>query len=486
MSALVSSPARIASSVGAPRPGLLFPILLLAVFVAGVLASSALDGALQLAAVGTFLLALLVVPAIHAVRSGADMSGFVLVPTVISATQNLYLLLVADDVAPSALQVIIILNFVDAVLLVAILAVCRPRASTAAVPDPVADSRTVLVRRSVLVIAGLLVFTALGLVLFRAEPVAAVASFRNLVTPMLFLLIGLLASTQTRVNRYLGALAVLGACTVLFGFFELSAPQFWERAGLRHLWEAKGLGIADVRPLPANFYSSEEFDGEIVRRMVSSFADPVNFGTFLFAAFTAAMLVRSRLVMLLTAVGAVMTVSKGFFLSVLILVALWAQVYAHPVVRVLSIIVVVGAGAGFYLFTLDNSSGSTAAHVGGFTAAFVELPGHPLGRGVGNVGVLAGLFDGGSESEVQESGVGVIIAQLGIPGILLYAVFFWSVIAHARHLADARLRLGALALILGFLANATFNEVALSPNSAAPYFVALGMILGTAKRRTLE
>ncbi len=485
MSAVLVS-TRWSSSPGRARAELLLPIVLLAVFVAGVLASSALDGPLQLVAVGTFLVALLVVPAVHAVRVGADLSGFLFVPTVISATQNLYLLVVADDIAPSALQVIIILNFIDALLLVVILAVCRPRAATPAVPDPVADSRAVLVRRSVLLTAGLVVFTALGLVLFRADPVAALASFRNLVTPMLFLLIGLLASAQTRVHRYLCALAVLGAGTVLFGFFELNAPEFWQRAGLRHLWEAKGIGIGDIRPLPANFYSSEQFDGEIVRRMVSSFADPVNFGTFLFAAFIAAMLIRSRIAMLLAAVGAVMTVSKGFLLSVLILVALWAQMYAHPVIRVLAVAAVVGAGAGFYLFTLDNSSGSTAAHVGGFTAAFTELPGHPLGRGVGNVGVLAGLFDGGSDSEVQESGIGVIIAQLGVPGILLYGVFFSTLVAHARRLADPGLRLGALALVLGFLANAAFNEVALSPNSAAPYFVVIGLVLGTAERRCLE
>lgn len=218
--------------------------------------------------------------------------------------------------------------------------------------------------------------------------------------------------------------------------------------------------------------------------MVSSFADPVNFGTFLFAVFVAAMLVRSRVVMLLTVVAAALTVSKGYALSVLILVALWAQVYAHPVVRVLSIVVVLGAGAGFYAFTLDNSTGSTAAHVGGFTAAFTELPGHPLGRGVGNVGVLAGLFDGGGESEVEESGIGVVIAQLGVPGIVIYGLFFGTIIVRSHRLRDPRLRLGALALVLGFLANAAFNEVAMSPNSAAPYFVILGLLLGGAERET--
>jgi hypothetical protein len=31
----------------------------------------------------------------------------------------------------------------------------------------------------------------------------------------------------------------------------------------------------------------------------------------------------------------------------------------------------------------------------------------------------------------------------------------------------------------GFLLNAAFNEVALSPNSAAPYFIILGLVIGS-------
>ncbi|MBK0296297.1 hypothetical protein IAE22_29570, partial [Bacillus sp. S34] len=102
------------------------------------------------------------------------------------------------------------------------------------------------------------------------------------------------------------------------------------------------------------------------------------------------------------------------FLVFLVFAALWTRVYANRAVQVVAVVAVVVAGAVFYGYTLTNSTGSTEAHVGGFTAAFTELPGHPMGRGMGNVGVLASLFDDGSGSDVQESGLGVAIAQLGV------------------------------------------------------------------------
>ena len=84
----------------------------------------------------------------------------------------------------------------------------------------------------------------------------------------------------------------------------------------------------------------------------------------------------------------------------------------------------------------------------------------------------------GGDSAVRESGVGVVIGQLGIVGLIGYAVLFISLAKACSRVADKRNRVLGVTLTLAFLANAMFNEVALSPNSAAPYFVIIGLIIG--------
>jgi len=451
---------------------------LLGVFIAGTILSTVLPMAPQLAVVCTILLLVLVVPAAYQSRRGADMSIFLLAPTIISAFQNVYLLPVVGQLTGGQFQIVIVLNFVDAVVLLGVLAFVRPERR---------PHRSALDRLVRLVALLALVTTLYGLfsaVLFRADLTSALAAYRNLVTPMLFVLLGLVGARSTRARNYLGALCALGVVVVLFGFYELNAPSFWQNAGLTRLWDAKGIGTAASTGLPANFYSSEQFDDRPLRRMVGSFADPVNFGTFLFAAFVAAWVLRRWIVALLMLAAMALAVSKGGLLTVLVFAALWTRVYANRAVQVVAVVAVVVAGVVVYGYTLTNSTGSTEAHVGGFTAAFTELPGHPMGRGMGNVGVLASLFDDGSGSEVQESGLGVTIAQLGVVGVAVYGWFFVALVRGAARIADERLRLAALALTVGFIANAAFNEVAMSPNSASPYFVAIGLCIGAGAARS--
>jgi len=145
-------------------------------------------------------------------------------------------------------------------------------------------------------------------------------------------------------------------------------------------------------------------------------------------------------------------------------------------------VVTVAAGLYFYAFTQSSSTGSTTAHINGLIAAFVELPRHPLGRGFGGTGVLAGLFadeaaEGGSA--IVESGLGSVIGQLGIPGLIGYIVFFAMIIRSVHRIQDVRVYVLGMSLALAFILNAAFNEVALSPNSCAIYFIVLGLIVAS-------
>jgi hypothetical protein len=453
------------------------PVLLFAVFVAGILTSYQLGDGVQTAFLVGMLVITLVIPLLRWLMADADLSAFLLIPTILSASQNVFLLAIADDISQSQLQFVIILNFAYALILALSLAFFTHR-------EPGVAHRTGLIR-AMLWCAGIL--TAYGVIslgLFGANITSALASYRNLITPFLFLLIGLWASRTTLAAGFLRGVVILGTAAVGFGFFEWATPGFWQSTDLDVLWAKKGIQVAQSTGLPSNFFSSEQIDGALVRRMASSFADPVNFGTFLFIAFLGAWFLGHRLLAILFIVASVIAVSKGAMLGFLVFFAFWTRYNTPRALHYLALAAAALAGVAFLVFSADNSTGSTGAHIGGFTAAFTELPQHPLGRGLGNVGVLASLFSEASGSEIRESGLGVVIGQLGVVGLGGYTAFFVILIRSGLRLSDPRARLLVLGAVVGFALNMMFNEVALSPNSAAPYFVAIGLVLGRAHVRS--
>lgn len=442
---------------------------LVALLVGAVLASSGTGAATQLAVVGTTLVVALTVPAVFQARRGADLTPFLLAPIVLSAFQNVYLLPVASDMDPAAFPVVIIVNFVDAVLLLVVLAATRSRTGT----HP-------LVRVTAVCLGITSAWGWASALVFGADMTSALAAFRNIVTPLVFLLLGLLAARSTRPTVFAGGVVGVAVVTIAFGFWELNSTSFWQDADIRSLWNAKSLGIRDSTGLPGNFFSSELFDGVPARRMVSSFADPVHFGTFLFVAFAAAVWLRRWVVAAFCVAAASYAVSKGFLLSTLVFVAVWARIYANPVVQALAVVAALGTAVWFYTFAAESSTGSTDVHIDGFLASFTELPGNPIGRGLGNSGVRrAAVAAYDDKSEVLESGIGLIISQLGVIGLVVFGVFFVALVRAASAVADRTARLVAVGLSLAFLLNATFNEVALSPNSAAAYFILIGLVIGS-------
>lgn len=455
----------------------LFPLIALLSFVVLLLLSAYLEGTLWLAAVAFAVGIGLLFPLLDRAARRRDLSFFLLVPTILSAAQNVYLLFIADELDAGQIQLLIVINFLYGVLLLGLLLTLRtPEVRR---EDPHAP----LVRRLVWLLIGLSGYGAVTTVMFGANPTSALASLRNLTTPIIFALLGLLAAQKTSVRIYAQYFVVLAALAVLFGFYELWTYNFWQSLDLAGLWEKKHLTTEASTGMPANFYSSEVIGGAQVRRMVGPFADPVNLGTFLFAGLAAAWYLKRRLATLLIAVGCALAISKGALLGVFVLIATWTRYKASTIVHLLMLAGLAAASFYFYVFTLSNSYGSTSAHINGLLAGFQELPQHPLGRGMGNIGVLAGLLGQGASSEISESGIGLILGQLGVPGLLIYVAFFWTLGKAAVRVGPVRERLLAVGLLGAFVLNGAYNEVAFSPNSAAPYFVMIGLLIGRCERR---
>jgi hypothetical protein len=398
---------------------------------------------------------------------GGDLALFLLVPTILSASQNVYLLLIATAATEAQIQFLTIVNFLYALLALLIL-----RRALG-----LADPRRQIVVTAIKSVIVLAAYGAVTVVLFHGNATSAFASLRNLVTPMLFLLLGIYASRQTRPQTYMHYLSIMALLVVLFGLYELRTPNFWQHHDLASLWIKKGLPINPGLGTPGNFFTSEIIGTGQARRMVASFADPVNLGTFLLASFFAAWFLRRPITSVVVGVGVILAVSKGALLGILVLLVVWTRYRAGRFVFGLTLVLTAGIGLVAFSFFTDNSTGSTTAHVGGLTAALTGLPRHPLGTGLGNAGILGGLF-GGTNSDVVESGFGVVIGQLGLVGLGVYFAFFARLFKAAVRIADTRLRLLTVGLLAAFVFNAAFNEVALSPNSAAPFFVIVGLVLG--------
>ena len=463
------------ASVPRARSGDAIHLLILGLGLAVIILAAETGSEAGLLLAVTMFCSVLIAFAAVAASRNADVSFFLLVPSVMSAFQNVYLSPFAHEIPQSALQVVIITNFIYSLLLLFTLAGIR---TTGFDPRQQRAARVTLGVLVVIVLFG----TALMLVSGN-NIVGALASARNLVAPMLFFLLGYYATAFVDFHYYLRLVVSLGWVVLAFALVEYLVPDFWPAIGLHHLWELKGIAVTENSLLPRNFYASEQIEaGTFIRRMAGPFADPVNFGTFLFALLMVAWFLRSRVLFLASIVASVLVVSKGALLGLLAFGTVWARKFRSAFEFVLVGVVTVAAGLYFYAFTQSSSTGSTTAHINGLIAAFVELPRHPLGRGFGGTGVLAGLFadeaaEGGSA--IVESGLGSVIGQLGIPGLIGYIVFFAMIIRSVHRIQDVRVYVLGMSLALAFILNAAFNEVALSPNSCAIYFIVLGLIVAS-------
>ena len=390
-----------------------------------------------------------------------DISFYLFLPLLISAVQNVYLGLVAQQAFALQLQLAIGLNvFLGFAFTFLLLAQTR---STFAV-DPLAGL-------AALIAATLMVYGIATWFAFKGAALPALSSLRNILSPALFLLFGLLAARRVSVDRFFAYVCGLGWLIIAFGVLErVFLPDLWRDLNIAVLWPKKGIPNITFWGLPSNFVSSELINGEHVRRMVSLYGDPVNFGAVLFLIMMVAWYTRRYALMIAALVCIVAAISKGGLQGVLVFASVWGLVNLRGPMLALLLMAVLALGVGFATYSYFSSTQSLFIHLSGLWSALRELPGHPLGQGLGNVGVLAQ-----EGSETKESGLGLVIGQLGIVGLASYAIFMLAIFARARYVQPTRERVFSLSLLCAVALNVAFNEVALSPNSSAGYFIVLGL-----------
>lgn len=326
----------------------------------------------------------------------------------------------------------------------------------------------------------IVLYTLILLLAYRTNFVSFIAGMRNILSPLCFVIFGLITSKYLLKNDLFFLLIVLGTLVCLFGLYEIMFNQgLWISLNISELWQKKGISVASWG-LPSNFVSSEFIFGRQIRRMSSTFADPVNLGAFLFVYFMICWYKKYYGLSILALVSILLTVSKGAILGLLIFVFIKTVFLKHKEISLIVFASIVIFGMMFIAYSFNNSSGSLFAHLSGFTSGVRSLFTHPLGVGVGNVGVIANLNNTNVNPSIAESGFGIIVGTLGWVGLTIYVVFYASLLMDIMHKSLRKKdKVLCLTLVFSMMLNIMFNEVALSPNSCGFYFLTTGILIGS-------
>lgn len=398
-------------------------------------------------------------------------------PLYLSAFQNVLLGFFINDFSESILKVVLVLNYLEYALLYIIIFNVAMLRRTFGYP--------------VLYLVFILVYCVLIFGVMGGSQEAAFSSFRNISAMYLFFIVGWYMAQYNNlktIQSLKAGLILIFSLICIFGFIErFLYLDTWHDLNLAELWLKKGLNI-QVNGLPGNFYASEKIDGEYVRRMVSSYADPINLGSSLFLFYLLAWYFRLKIIQFLSLVMMILAVSKGALMGVLVFSVFYMRQKFGRNMYVLMGGVALSAGGSFLIWAYKNDANSVFAHISGFTSALTTLFTKPLGYGLGNVGVLAGLFGVQANEDITETGLGLIIGQLGVVGLIVFIHFFAMISKSAfGKNTDCQFRDNLLlrSAMFGILLNIIFNEVALSPNSCAGYFLLMGMLVYQERNRQL-
>lgn len=393
-----------------------------------------------------------------------NMALFAIIPLIISSFQNVFLGIMSPVLSSLEIQLFLSFGLIYSIALFGILFF-----KNKIIPYYVAP---------IIFSLFILIFYGFAISFLNGMHIGSfVSSMRNLIAPFMYFLIGYYAYKNVDKERFVKYFTIILLIVFIFGLYELLLdPLIWDKLNISNLWAKKGIPMYG-NLLPANFYSSEIIFGSQVRRMSSTYADPVNLGTFLGLAFIIFMFEKKYIFALFSVIAIVLTVSKGALLAILIFCIFRFYSRKNLVPFFIMCILGVSFGVLFIIYSINNSTLSIVAHIGGFFKSFNILIQFPFGLGIGNVGTLSSLFNSESLNYgIQESGLGMVFGQLGFVGFLCYGVLFICILTKAKFLSLNKKRL-LIIILFSIFSNIIFNEVALSPNSCGSYFIILGFLV---------
>lgn len=328
------------------------------------------------------------------------------------------------------------------------------------------------------ILFGVLVVLA---ILVPGAPIAqrVVYARRLAVLPMVYVAARVLPFRIGDLRRVVSVLLVAAAGLAVFGLLERFALSGFIWGTLAHPVQyyaiasfSGGAGVmASFNGLPHTFWTFE--GGVQTRRLVSTFLEATTIAAFFglgTVLATASWLQRPRSlgrlgVIALIAIATFLTLGKagmvigvvggGYAIGTVVLPPLrrpaWFAVLAGGVIATLILLSLLVEWTGV--------TSGIGAHFTGLGDGINSLLAHPLGLGLGTTGAFA------QSQQVAESTIGVLMAQLGWPGLLLWAPWMVGLgvacaVAAQRLGRDAVFAFAAGAAIIAFFATTTLTESA--------------------------
>lgn len=306
---------------------------------------------------------------------------------------------------------------------------------------------------------------------------------RMVLVPLLYLAVLMLPWTPAQTDRLLRAIVLSGAVVAMLGVAERLAPDsLWtELLRIEAYTAANGYDKFGTQPYAQSgrFFSSDlaAWTGEPLRRLVSTYLEPTTLGAAMAALLSLALARQARghragLLVVLAVVAGVATLSKGFWLF-LVMLLLWRSI-GVPAPGQLLAMALVGCGLAWSVTALQLEG--PWVHVGGLTSALQHLvAGAWLGEGVGS----AGNYTNDAVEIGDESGLGNAIAQVGLAAVL---PLLWVAAAARDVLATGQLRRdpGApwlAAWLMFWMLSFLFSASSLGVGGNALGFMALALYL---------
>lgn len=288
----------------------------------------------------------------------------------------------------------------------------------------------------------MLVWVAAIIVLSAISPAsfgAVLVNMRRLIVlPLVLLACALLTPSLRTLEGFSRVTCWLVGVVVLFGLVLYVMPDWWWDRVL--LLPSYWANVA-VDPFAESsvstsgrFYSWDLalLGGSKIRRLVSTFLEPTGLAAVIatglvFTLYAPAFAWR-RVLLLVLFVGGVLTFSKAFLLSAIVAAGTLFFRRLYPSWLILGTAAFYGLSVGS---TVAGLTIGMFAHITGLHSGVLVIADAPLGLGVGAAGNYA-FDDVEAMSLGAESGLGNVLAQVGIAGILMPLMIYVTLANLAR------------------------------------------------------
>jgi hypothetical protein len=307
---------------------------------------------------------------------------------------------------------------------------------------------------------------------------------RRFILPILSVLI--FSSVCIDIEKLCIFLKRISFVTLVFGLYDyffinfdfwnnvIKLPEYWSSGYLP--WIGYRLKVENTG-LFISFDTAVFLGGKPIRRMVSSFAEPTNFASFLISLHIIFSKIKhNRLLKLLIVLCAILTVSKAAIIDIFVilpLIKLFRKIFPKIPYSTLFLLWFAGFYFVAFLFVSNGLSLGPFSHINGFyTGVNAVFAGKIFGNGIGR----GGNFNDGvvPNGDGGESGLGGMLAQTGF-GAVIFILFFYMTIKILEK--DEQSNRSAILMILAWTFIFVFSESSFGTSGNILFWVYPGIAL---------